>query len=218
MTGIELEKSHQFDTYWKSIRDDEELATVKEWISEMGPMVFLRDTLALSIALSENQVPDGGRTDIGELEYLAKYKRDEEAIDGLTDLIVETVRRLPYYKDVTAVTAVPPRPEKDFDLPKTLARRVAKALGKKNLTSSFSWNGRKRSLKAVSIEEKWDALSNADLKLDADLADSPRVLLLDDLYQSGTTMQFVAMHLQQAGAKEIYGLSIVKSRNDSDNV
>ncbi len=43
------------------------------------------------------------------------------------------------------------------------------------------------------------------------------ILLLDDLYQSGITMQYVAMKLQKAGAEKIFGLSIVKSLNDTDN-
>ena len=44
-----------------------------------------------------------------------------------------------------------------------------------------------------------------------------KVLLVDDLYQSGITMQFVAMHLLGAGAEQVYGLALVKSRRDSDN-
>lgn len=42
-----------------------------------------------------------------------------------------------------------------------------------------------------------------------------RILLLDDLYQSGVSMQFTAMKLYLAGANEIYGLSIVKSLSNS---
>jgi predicted amidophosphoribosyltransferase len=34
---------------------------------------------------------------------------------------------------------------------------------------------------------------------------------MDDLYQSGTTMQFVAMKLKQAGARHVYGLALVKA-------
>jgi len=218
MTGIELEKNRNYDGYWKSIRTEEEFDKVREWISEVGPMVFLRDTLAISIALSENQVQEGGRTEIGELEYQAKYRQSEDALKELTSLVIHSIESLPYYKDVTALTAVPPRPEKEYDVPKILARRVAKTLGKKDLTSRFSWKAKKPAMKGISVEEKWAALAKTGLEIDADLSETPRVLLLDDLYQSGITMQFVAMHLQQAGAKEIFGLSIVKARGDSDNV
>lgn len=37
------------------------------------------------------------------------------------------------------------------------------------------------------------------------------VILLDDLYMSGLSMQYVAMKLKEAGADRIFGLSIVKS-------
>ena len=37
------------------------------------------------------------------------------------------------------------------------------------------------------------------------------ILLLDDMYQSGVTMQYVAMRLKEAGAKRVFGMAIVKS-------
>ena len=43
-------------------------------------------------------------------------------------------------------------------------------------------------------------------------------VLIDDLYQSGVTVNFVGMKLQQAGFNRICGLYLVKSMNDRDNV
>ena len=43
------------------------------------------------------------------------------------------------------------------------------------------------------------------------------IILLDDIYQSGTTIQFVAMKLIEAGAKRIFGLTTVKARRNTDN-
>ncbi len=44
------------------------------------------------------------------------------------------------------------------------------------------------------------------------------IILIDDKYQSGITIQYIAMKLQQAGAHEVYGLSFVKTLRDKDNV
>lgn len=43
------------------------------------------------------------------------------------------------------------------------------------------------------------------------------VILIDDKYQSGTTINFVASILRGAGAGAIYGLCIVKTARDTDN-
>ena len=37
------------------------------------------------------------------------------------------------------------------------------------------------------------------------------IILVDDLYMSGTTLQYVAMKLKEAGARKVFGLCFVKS-------
>ena len=76
--------------------------------------------------------------------------------------------------------------------------------------------------KNASRDEKWDALEQAGLVFDSSRL-TPEyleqdVILIDDLYQSGVTVNFVGMKLQQAGFNRICGLYLVKSMNDSDNV
>lgn len=44
------------------------------------------------------------------------------------------------------------------------------------------------------------------------------VLLVDDLYQSGVSMNYVAMLLLEAGAKKVFGLSCEKTCSNDDNV
>ena len=44
------------------------------------------------------------------------------------------------------------------------------------------------------------------------------MLLVDDLYQSGTTMWTLARFLKDNGAKSVYGLACVKSWRDSNNI
>lgn len=45
-----------------------------------------------------------------------------------------------------------------------------------------------------------------------------KLLLLDDLYQSGITMNYVAMLLVDAGAKKVYGLACEKTCSNDDNI
>lgn len=41
--------------------------------------------------------------------------------------------------------------------------------------------------------------------------------LIDDKYQSRTTIQYVVMKLQQEGAYRVFELSVVKTMKDTDN-
>jgi competence protein ComFC len=43
-----------------------------------------------------------------------------------------------------------------------------------------------------------------------------RVLIVDDLYQSGTTMNYVGMLLLEKGASAVYGLSCEKTCSNQD--
>ena len=44
------------------------------------------------------------------------------------------------------------------------------------------------------------------------------VLLVDDLYQSGVSTNYVAMLMLEAGAKEVFGLACEKTCRNDDNV
>ena len=45
-----------------------------------------------------------------------------------------------------------------------------------------------------------------------------KILLIDDLYQSGITMNYVAMLLLEQGAKKVYGLACEKTCRNDDNI
>ena len=37
------------------------------------------------------------------------------------------------------------------------------------------------------------------------------VLLVDDMYYSGVTMQYIALKMKETGAKRVFGMALVKS-------
>lgn len=84
MTDLDLRESakvfegQQRPGWWRSVRDEEEFEKIEEWMREMDSLVFMSDQLALSVSLGEYQTPEGGRSEIGELEYQAKWKQDEK--------------------------------------------------------------------------------------------------------------------------------------------
>jgi hypothetical protein len=166
--------------------------------------------------LEGEQGPDG-HTITGDHERRAKLNGDPEAITQLVGAMCATVRDLPYYKAVRHVAGVPAPPGKPHHLPAILAARIAATLGLRDLTPLFTFDGPKDSIKALPIQQKWAAWQRSGLRLIEQLKWRPAVLLVDDKYQSGTTLNFVASRLREAGAGSIYGLCAVKTWRDTDN-
>lgn len=221
-TACELEND-KYGKYWAIIRTEAQFESIQEWIENNREIVFIKSALSLCIAMSMHKVMDEDdlspvHTELGDLERRAKYKQDPEAREELLARLIELRRRLPFYRDDanTVICAVPPRPDKGFDLPSWLARELAAREGLPDITPNLRWKGQKGKIKEVAVAEKWDELEKAGLDVGYNLS-GWRVILIDDLYQSGTTMQFVARSLQQAGAEHIFGLSVVKSMKNSDN-
>lgn len=207
------------DSVWRSIVNEEEFQQIQTWVENQGDRVFLRDCLSSSIALSLNfsDVSEKRRTEIGELEYRAKNRADRNALKNLALYSMNLIEGTPCYRKAEYIAAVPPHPEKRFDVPSEIVKMVCgKSQKITNITEHFHFGDKKLSAKSASLRDKWIMWEQANLSINCCL-DGKDVILLDDKYQSGTTIQFVAMKLQEAGARGIFGLSLVKTMRDTDN-
>jgi len=222
-TGLSLFHSSKFNNFFRVIETNDELNKIEEWESSQGTRIFLRDCLSASIALDTNLTDSesGQYTSIGALESSGKNKQDHAAIEQLANIAAKTIEDLPYYKDADLICAVPPRPDKEFDLPSTVSSLVSQKVRKHDVTGGFVFSGHKSSVKSATFDEKWSVWENAQVSFQHSLdfnIQGKKVILIDDKYQSGITIQYIAMKLQQAGAHEVYGLSFVKTLRDTDNV
>lgn len=221
-TGLKLFYNSQFKNFYR-MNTDEELYKIQQWEEKQGHRVFLRDCLSASIAFDTNLVDNKSAeyTHVGLLENKGKRQQDQKAIEELSEITAETINELPFYKDADLICSVPPSPGKDFDLPSRVTSLVSSKVGKKDVTDGFVYNGLKSSVKKSTFDEKWDVWEKAQVsfKNSAELnVNDKSVILIDDKYQSGITIQYIAMKLQQAGAHNVYGLSFVKTLRDTDNV
>ena len=205
--------------YWKIIRDEAEFDEIDAWVKHQGSRVFLRDCLYASVALSINyNVDERAKTKIGGLEYCAKQKSDSLATQELAEHCVNAIWNLPHYRAADFICAVPSHPDKKgSDLPSEVAKIVGDSLGKDDITDCFCFGAGKKSLINVKLEEKLPAWDETQLSFNGVDIWGKRIVLIDDLYMSGTTMQYIAMKLQEVGAYQVCGLSMVKSMSDGDN-
>lgn len=222
-TKLNLNKISSSNFYYNSF-SDEEIKIIKNWIAAQGNIVFLRDCLPLSVALDMNFVGEDKDTktytQMGKREHEGKENQNKDAIGNIASEAIKQIQRLPFYKDADLICAIPPAPDKIFDLPSAVVKIISEKIDKPNITSGFNFSGEKISVKSALHGEKWDIWEEAQIafqnseKFDVN---GKTIILVDDKYQSGTTIQYIAMKLQEAGASKIYGLSFVKTWSDSDN-
>jgi predicted amidophosphoribosyltransferase len=200
---------------WRPIKTDVEFAKFEAFVNEYKDIVFLRDHLDLSLALSMNFIGEE-RTEIGELEYQAKFNDNEEAEAELIEICNEWLEKLPFLKEADYICAMPASSSASECLPHRILNGL-EGFDFEDISDSVNWTSKKRSVKdAESAEEKLEILEESGLEIAKGLDLSGKtVLLFDDLYMSGLSMQYVAMKLKEAGAARVFGLCLVKSRSNT---
>lgn len=214
ITGKNLFES-QYGGYWRGLYTQEEFENFEAFVNEYKDIVFLRDHLDLSLALSMNFIEEE-RTEIGELEYQAKFKNNEEAEAELIEICNEWLEKLPFLKEADYICAMPGSSSATESLPHRIVNGL-EGFEFENISDKIGWTSKTRSIKdAENLEEKLEILEESGLELAKDLDLSGKtVLLFDDLYMSGLSMQYVAMKLKEAGAARVFGLCVVKSRSNT---
>jgi phosphoribosylpyrophosphate synthetase len=202
---------------WANYTDDKDIKKAKTWKAKRDKLVFLRDNLDYSIALDLNFASEGEYTDLGKAEHQAKQDKHDPSLEELSSALTKAIKDLPPYQAADAICAIPPSPEKSWDLPTEIVDRIARDCGKENLSKVVKFTRKKDSLKALSLSEKWTSLEAAGLEVDPKKVKNKTIILVDDKYQSGTTAQFIAAKLYEAGAKSVLGLYCVKTWRDTDN-
>lgn len=213
-------------TFLKQVTD-KDIEGVKTFLQTLAPFVAIRDCLAISFAIDydrENGNPSAPQTHIGRLRSLAKpYDKKPtletySAADKLAQECVMAIHKLTCYNSATCIVAMPPSdPEKLFDLPKHLATQIATALNKPDKSDKAKTVRVRPGNKGLPCDKKLPNIEGT-VEVSGDAFKDEIVLLIDDLYQSGVTMNYVAMLLLDAGAKKIFGLSCEKTCSNDDNV
>lgn len=151
------------------------------------------------------------RTELGEVLYRLKYRRDQSAVGPIARAACEFVRSWNPRVDVI----VPATPSKERPVQPLL--QIADELGRllKLPVNNASVRKAKTTpeLKNVDYAQRVELLKGAHA-LEGDALRGRRVLLLDDLYQSGATMNALARLLMETGgASAIFALALTKTRN-----
>lgn len=181
----------------------------------------LADRTDLTVALDLHRpTPDAPRTVVGELVYQAKYQGSAAALSALCERVVDTARSLGLSPQAGVAPLVCPVPSSRVSqsnlLPARVARAVADALDLPYDPYLLRTVANRPSLKSLPLLEKARSLQGT-LELSGAVPAGGTVLLIDDHYQSGTMMNYLALALRAAGVAKVLALACDKTLGSRDN-
>lgn len=192
----------------------------------MTNVVCIEDQMRLSFALGyhfHSTYEGEGHTTVGEQVYQAKPYNNpftashREASDKLAHWFISFINRHPAYRRSDYLVPVPSHKSKDFDLPTYLVAQICKQSNIKNGTAFVSKNRTSESQKDLkNVEERRQNIKGA-FTISPDAPFSGRVVtIIDDIYDTGTTIHEFTSVLQSAGAV-VQGLTATRIKRGSYN-
>ena len=154
------------------------------------------------------------RTELGELLYRLKYGSDRAVIDEIVDAAAKFIDS--WKPKVSVILAVPPSKPR-AQQPVVL---LAEALGKRlNLPVKVDTVTRIKTVSELKDVFEYGArvkLLQGVHTVDRKVTEEQSVLLFDDLFRSGATMNSITDVLYEEGkAKEVFALTITRTRSKS---
>lgn len=154
---------------------------------------------------------DTTRSQIGDLLYKLKYKKDKSVIGDIISTASEFIESRDWSIDV--LVPVPPSRKRTFQPIRLLAEAIGKTLGIDVCLDCVVKTKDSPELKDVfDFDKRMSMLRDAFEICESNVV-GRSVLLFDDLYRSGATLNTVAALLRKNGkAKKLYVLTLTRTR------
>lgn len=151
------------------------------------------------------------RSELGEMVYRLKYKGDKGAIAGVVEAVVPFVQSWGIHPD--ALVPMPPSKQRSFQPVLEISAELARSLDIQLNSESLKKAKATQQMKDVGDYGARTAALKAAFACDKAL-EGKAVLLFDDLFQSGATMNVAARALKDQGqVRSVYALALTRTRN-----
>lgn len=154
---------------------------------------------------------DNTRSEIGELVYQLKYRSDQTAVPKIIQLLT-AIKGIETFDAIIPVPSSKARAVQPVD---AIAQALGKQRGVAVLTGFLTKTG-DAELKGISDPaERDNALANSIVIAGKDDISGKKVLLIDDLYRSGATLNVCCIALKsKAKVGDISVLTMTKTRSN----
>ena len=148
------------------------------------------------------------RSALGELVYQLKYRNGplNDIVDTAVAFVTERWNGV-----IDCVVPPPPSLHRTKQPAVLIASGVAAILGVPSLAAATVKASATSQMKNVALHERGPLLSTA-IQAGTDAVQGPRVLLIDDLWETGSTLRRVAEVLGQMGATEVRALAMTRTK------
>lgn len=144
--------------------------------------------------------------------YRLKYKHDGSVIEEIADTVAEFIKASKI--SIDAIVPMPPSNVRSSQPVLQIANAVGTKLGMPVLNTCVLKTKRTPQLKDVYNYEERGKLLEGAFAINPDQSAGKSLLLFDDLYRSGATMNAVARELAKTGeAKDLFVLALTHTRN-----
>ncbi|MDZ7289435.1 MAG: RecQ family ATP-dependent DNA helicase [candidate division KSB1 bacterium] len=166
------------------------------------------------IALAFHTAIENGEhvhTEAGNRVYAFKYQKDQTQLEWLIERALQTLAEYPHFKEVDAVVFVPSAKGDRPYAPVTLfAETLRQRLGVRTSYQLRKKRATRPQKEMTTSEQKRRNVAGA-FAVHAPSVKGERILLIDDIYDSGATINECARVLKTAGAKQVYALTLTKT-------
>lgn len=151
------------------------------------------------------------RTELGELLYRLKYRGDQSAIAQIAQTTCDFVRG--WNPGIDVIVPAPPNKSRAVQPLFQIADEVGRLLNLPVDKTSVRKTKATPELKNVDYAQRLELLAGAH-SIERDALRGRRVLLLDDLYQSGATLNAIAGLLKEVGGTSaVFALALTRARS-----
>lgn len=157
------------------------------------------------------------RSEVGELLYQLKYKSDASTVVVIADAAMSFVEQWQRGGGlvVDVLVPVPPSRQRQVQPVLLVAEALAQRLGVACAANAVTRVRDVPELKNVRDLNERDQLLAGAHHVDKSQIEGRRVLLFDDLYRSGATMNAISSALYDSGAAaDVFALTLTKSRSN----
>lgn len=154
------------------------------------------------------------RTPVGELLYKLKYCSDRSTVEALCQTAAKFIEERAW--DMNLIVPVPPsRSGRRFQPVPLLAKEIGRLLGWQSCPDCILKTRETDELKAIyDYQKRLDQLKDVYSVATAKTM-SQNILLIDDLYRSGATLEAVTSSLLTSGkARKVFALTFTRTRSN----
>jgi hypothetical protein len=186
--------------------DVRETLALLEEILTLTKRTYVDAAFALDFYKDPESDPDPQKwkdTSAGSMVHMAKYYGYAEALDALASVLAKVINGHALLRTADLVVSVPGHDTTRVSFGEQVAEAVAKKTGKPLVGATAAHERRPAAKEREKVEGGIDLEDEFTLPDDVD---GRVVIVIDDVYRSGQTMEAAAKAAKKAGADRVYGL------------